>query len=128
MKQSFDRECAVSLEATTAENTTATEAKYRFNLHQLKKKPVNVLTKEEDLMPEYMFAPDAARYLNITPRKIAMFRKYGLLKWSKLGRNYCYKKQWLDEFMDTWNGYDLSSESAVRLAINGRKWREKHGM
>lgn len=117
MKEHFDRETAVSLEAITAENTDNV-------VHQT---PVRKLTKEEDLMPEYMFAPESAKYLKTTTVKIALFRKYGLLKWSKLGKNYCYKKQWLDEFMEAWSGYDLSNERAIKLAVNSKKWKVTHG-
>ena len=85
------------------------------------------LTKEEDLKPEYMFAPESAKYLQTTTRKIALFRKCGLLKWAKLGKNYVYKKTWLDDFMNDWSGYDLSNEPAIRLAINSKKWKVSHG-
>lgn len=79
-----------------------------------------------DLKPEYMYGAEASDYLRTTERKLSLYRRNGLLKWSKLGKNYCYKKQWLDEFMDAWSGYDLSSEQAVRLAINSKKWKETH--
>ena len=79
-----------------------------------------------DLKPEYMFAKQASEYLLTTERKLSLYRRYGLLKWSKLGKNYVYKRQWLDDFMNEWSRYDLSNEDAVRLAINAKKWKEKH--
>ena len=82
---------------------------------------------DKALVPEYMYAKEASEYLLTTERKLSMYRQHGLLKWAKLGRNYIYKREWLDTFMSEWSGYDLSSEEAVRLAINSRKWKEKHG-
>ena len=84
------------------------------------------MTNEKELMPDYMFAEGASAYLQTTTRKIALYRKYKLLKYGKLGKNYVYKKSWLDDFMEEWAGYDLSNETAVRLAINGKRWKEKH--
>lgn len=80
-----------------------------------------------DIKPEYMFQKEASEYLLTTEKKVALFRKYGLLKAGKYGKNYVYKKSWLDEFSETWCGYDLSSEEKIRLAINAKKWREEHG-
>ena len=82
--------------------------------------------KKEELMPEFMFADEASEYLCTTERKISLYRRYGLLKWSRLGKNYVYKKSWLDAFMEEWAGFDLSNEQAVRLAINAKKWKESH--
>lgn len=83
-------------------------------------------SREQELMPEYMFGEEAAQYLQTTPRKISLYRRYGLLRYGKLGKNYVYKKSWLDDFMDAWSGYDLSNEEAVRLAINVKRWKEKN--
>lgn len=80
----------------------------------------------DDLMPGYMFGQEAAEYLRTTPRKISLYRRYGLLRYGKLGKNFVYRKEWLDSFMETWSGYDMSSESAVRLAIKGKEWKVKH--
>lgn len=79
-----------------------------------------------DLVPGYMFAPAAAEYICTTERKIGLFRRYKLLKAGKLGKNYVYRKEWLDEFMETWAGYDLSNETAVKLAIKAKEWKRKH--
>lgn len=81
-----------------------------------------------DLKSEYMFQKDAALYLHCTQRKIALYRKYGMLKCAKLGKNYVYKKSWLDDFMEQWSNTDLSNETKIRLAINARKWHETHDM
>lgn len=80
----------------------------------------------EDLNREYMFASDAARYLQTTERKISLYRRKGLLKYGKLGKNYVFKKSWLDEFMEQWSGYDLSNESKIKYAINAQKWKDSH--
>ena len=79
-----------------------------------------------DLSREFMFGKEASEYLRTTTRKIALYRRYGLLKSAKYGKNYVYKKAWLDDFADEWAGYDLSNEARIRLAINSRKWKEKH--
>lgn len=79
-----------------------------------------------ELVPGYMFAKDAADYLRTTTRKISLYRRNGLLKFGKLGKNYVYKVSWLDEFMEAWSGYDLSNESAVKLAIKEKQWRQTH--
>ena len=83
---------------------------------------------QNDLQPEYMFQKAASDYLMTTERKIALFRKCGILRFGKLGKNYVYKKSWLDEFMDEWAGYDLSNEEHIRMAINARKWKTSHGI
>lgn len=80
-----------------------------------------------DLNQEYMQGKPAAMYLHSTERKISLYRRYGLLKYAKLGKNFVYKRSWLDQFMEEWAGVDLSSEEKVRLAVNSRKWRQQHG-
>lgn len=78
-----------------------------------------------ELLTEYMFVDQAAQYLGTTTRKISLFRRYGLLKAGKLGKNYVYKRSWLDEFMNEWAGYDLSSEGAINLSIKEKRLNEK---
>lgn len=82
---------------------------------------------KETLSPEYFYGDAAARYLNSTERKLALFRKYGLIRWSKLGKSYCYRKLWLDQFMEEWSGYDLSNEANIQLAVRSKEWKVKHG-
>ena len=79
-----------------------------------------------DLSNEFMYGKEAAEYLRTTERKIAMFRKHGLLKSAKYGKNYVYRVTWLNEFSEEWAGYDLSNEERLRLAVNSRKWKENH--
>ena len=79
-----------------------------------------------DLKPGTMFAPETALYLNTTVRKVGLFRKYGLLKAVRLGRHYCYRKEWCDQFLDEWSGSDISSEEKIRLAIKSKEWKQKH--
>ena len=80
-----------------------------------------------NLVPGYMFAPAAAEYICTTERTIGLFRRYKLLKAGKLGKNYVYRKEWLDEFMETWAGYDLSNETAVKLAVKEKEGKQKRG-
>ncbi len=78
-----------------------------------------------ELLNEYMYGDQAAQYLGTTTRKISLFRRYGLLKAGKLGKNYVYKRSWLDEFMNAWAGYDLSSEGAINLSIKEKRLNER---
>ena len=84
------------------------------------------IDKREDLKPEYMFAADAAEYLRTTTKKIALFRQNNLVKYSKFGKNFVYKKSWLDTFSEEWAGYDLSNEERIRHSISEKAWRETH--
>lgn len=77
-------------------------------------------------MSEYLFAEEAAEYLRTTTRKISLFRRRGLLKSAKLGKSYVYRKDWLDEFMESWQGYDLSNDFQVSLAVKSKEWRHEH--
>lgn len=85
-----------------------------------------VQSSEELHLPEYMYAEEASVYLRTTSRKLGLYRKYKLLKCGKLGKNYVYKKDWLDQFMEEWSGYDLSNEEAVKQSIRSKEWRENH--
>ena len=80
-----------------------------------------------ELNQDYMFQKESAEYLQTTERKIALFRKHGLLKYGKLGKNYVYRKEWLNQFMEEWCGYDLSNEENIKLAMHSKQWRNKHG-
>lgn len=82
----------------------------------------------DDLSPGYHFAPESAKYLNTTTRKVSLYRRYNLLKFAKFGKSYVYRKEWLDEFAEEWAGYDLSSEEKVKLAIREKEWRTAHDM
>lgn len=84
------------------------------------------MERTEDLKPEYLLLKEAAAYLRTTERKIAMFRRLGLLQAVKFGKAYVYKAEWLDNFARDWSGYDLSSESKILAAINEKNWRNKH--
>lgn len=82
----------------------------------------------EELNNEYVYQKDASQYLRCTERKIALYRKYGLLKSGKLGKNYVYKKSWLDSFMEEWSGFDLSNEEKIKLAIHSKEWHKNHDL
>lgn len=77
-------------------------------------------------MSEYMYGDQASKYLKTTERKISLYRRQGLLRFSKLGKSFIYRKEWLDEFMETWSCYDLSNEKQIALAIKSKEWRQKH--
>jgi len=81
----------------------------------------------DDLRPEYMRKEQAAQYILSTVKKLAIFRKYGMLKAAKLGKEYVYKKTWLDDFMEEWAGYDLSNPQRIAEAIKEKQWRRTHG-
>ena len=89
---------------------------------------MTLLDKKSDLMPEYMFKDETAVYLRTTERKISMYIKYGLLRYTKFGKNYVVKKSWADEFADTWSGYDLSNESKIKFAIKSKQWKDTHSL
>ena len=55
---------------------------------------------KDELLPDYMFQPEAAEYLRTTGRNIALWRKSGLLKAVKSGKAYVYKRSWLDQFIN----------------------------
>ena len=74
----------------------------------------------------YLFGEQAAEYLRTTTRKISLFRRYKLLKSAKFGKSFVYKRSWLDQFAEQWQGYDLSNEKAVQLAISEKKWRSEN--
>lgn len=79
-----------------------------------------------NLIEEYVFGDQASKYLKTTERKISLYRRHGLLKFSKLGKNYIYRKEWLDDFMESWAGYDLSNEKQIALSIKAKQWRQNH--
>ncbi|MBR2812177.1 MAG: hypothetical protein IKD69_12440 [Solobacterium sp.] len=87
-------------------------------------KPVE--DKREDLNPEYMFPDEAAKYLKTTQKKLALFRKYQLVKYTRFGKTFVYKKTWLDDFAEEWAGYDLSNEGRIRLSMKEKDWRQTH--
>lgn len=82
--------------------------------------------RDPDLKPGLILSPAAAEYLQVPARKLALFRKYGLVKTVRFGKWYAFRIEWLDEFIETWAGYDLGSEEKIRLAINARKWKATH--
>ena len=79
-------------------------------------------------MKEYYTQAEAADYLQTTGRKIGLYRRHKLIKYAKLGKKYLYKKAWLDEFMEEWQGYDLSNEESIYTSIALKEWRTaQHG-
>lgn len=76
---------------------------------------------------EYLDSHETADYGCLNQRMLPIYRKYGMLKFAKLGRSFIYKKSWIDEFMETWAGVDLSNEEKIREAVAFRQWELKHG-
>lgn len=70
---------------------------------------------------------EAAEYLHTTDRKIGLYRRNKLIKYAKLGKNFLYKKEWLDQFIEDWQGYDLSNKEKMLNSIALREWRATHG-
>ena len=85
------------------------------------------MTDRQELLPDYMYLEQAAEYLKTTEKKIALFRKHGILKAGRLGKCFVYRKDWLNEFMDAWADYDLSNESKIIESIALKEWRRQHG-
>ena len=75
---------------------------------------------QSDLVPGYMTGKPASEYLGTTERKVALYRQCGLLRWAKLGKQFVYRREWLDEFMETWAGYDMSNREKIAFSINAR--------
>lgn len=75
---------------------------------------------------DYFTQEEAADYLHTTARKIGLYRRRHLLRFGRLGKQFIYKKQWLDDFMEEWSGYDLSNAEKVTLAIAIKHWREEY--
>ena len=75
----------------------------------------------KDIKSEYMDGEASAKYLHTTPRKIALYRRYGLLKYAKLGKSFLYRREWLDDFMEEWAGFNISSEFYLQIAIASRR-------
>lgn len=78
--------------------------------------------------PEYLSKEESAKYLHTTVKKIALFRQAGILKYCKLGKEFTYKKAWLDEFAETWAGYDLSNPEKIAQSVNEKRYREEKGI
>ena len=85
-----------------------------------------IIERNPDLKPGYYEGREAAQYLRISPRRLPLLRKYGLLKYIKLGRSFIYKREWLDSFMEDYAGYDLTSTEDIMNAAALRAWRLKH--
>ena len=77
-------------------------------------------------LPQYMDSKDASQYLRIPIRKLNLYRSEGLIKSIRCGKGYCYRREWLDQFMENFAGYDISNRTKIRAAINEQKWRKSH--
>ncbi len=93
---------------------------FNFNMNTAKKE------RNPDLRPGYFESDEIAAYLRMSPRKLPIFRKYRMLKYVKLGRSFVYRKEWADEFMEKYAGFDLSNEAAIEQAAAIRAWEAEH--
>ena len=83
------------------------------------------INNKDDLKQEYMLAEEAAEYLRTTTRKLALFRKNHLVKYSKFGKKFVYKKSWLDSFLK--NGLDMISAMKIEyFVLSVRNHGERH--
>ena len=88
---------------------------------------MNIIQNNEErrqLLPEYLDKYQAAEYGRTTTKTLALFRKYGLIKYVKVGQEFIYKKSWIDEFMETWAGYDMSNPEKIRASMKERQIQE----
>ena len=74
---------------------------------------------------EYFTQEEAAEYLHTNSRKIGLYRRNKLIKYGKLGKKYIYRKEWLDDFMTEWSGYDLSNREAMFNSMALKAWKEQ---
>lgn len=58
----------------------------------------------------YLTEREVAEKLKTNNRRIALWRKAGLIKGVKLSRQYVYKEKDIDEFFNDYLGKDLSAE------------------
>lgn len=65
----------------------------------------------------YMNGKQAATYIGMKPRNLAIWRKAGIVKFVKCGKAYFYRREWLDEVMNRFIGYDISNPDSIALAI-----------
>ena len=78
------------------------------------------------LLPGYMVARDAAAYLHVSERQLALFRQNGLIRWTKLSKKFLYRREWLDSFCEEWSCCDLSNQQKIDEAVELRRWKGKH--
>lgn len=142
-RNGYSREdCNELLDALTKENNSPARKKREAEDEMLKKRDLEKeVTKPEEnkedntdtvgretLLPDYMYAEEAAEYLHSNERKLALLRKMGLVKYNKLGKAFIYRKDWLDQFMEDWEGYDMSNPEQIRASIQFKAWKKKHKM
>lgn len=80
----------------------------------------------EDKNPEYMFEDEARQYLRVSRRMLPLWRRLGILKPVKFGKAYVYRREWLDSFADSWQGYDIGTEAEILASIALKEWKRKH--
>lgn len=68
----------------------------------------------------YYTLPEAAVYLGYSPRTVRRFIGKGLIKYSRPGFRYRFKKDWLDEFMacPSSGGASLSRADKILVKVN----------
>lgn len=58
---------------------------------------------------------EIAQMLKTNPRRIALWRKAGLIQGIKTGRQWIYKESDINYFVDKYKGKDLSSDHYLNL-------------
>lgn len=59
---------------------------------------------------------ELAQAWKISKARIGELRKYGLLGYIKVGRNYIHRKEDIDQFWHDYNGFDLSNANKMQIA------------
>ena len=77
------------------------------------------------VFPEVMSRSQASRYSGIPERKIGLYQRYGLIKAVRTGKGFTYRKVWIDQFLEEWADYDMSSVENVVASIALKRAREK---
>lgn len=66
--------------------------------------------------PGYLAAEQAAAYVGMKPRNLAVWRKAGIIKFVKAGKRYFYRREWVEETMNRFIGYDISNVESIKAA------------
>lgn len=60
---------------------------------------------------------EVGAYLRMSPRKVGLLQKYGLIHGVRSDHCYIYSTDDLDQFMKDWSGYSLRNEEEIKCAI-----------
>lgn len=79
--------------------------------------------QEEELLKSdrCLSTEDAAKYLRTSKSMIRTMQNQGILKATKMGHGFIFRKKDLDQIIEDWNGYDLSTPESINLALKTKK-------